>query len=202
MTAMARAAALGGAAGIRLNGPADVRAVARVLSLPLIGLWKDGEDGVYITPTVRHAHAVADAGAAIVAVDATSRPRPDGRAFADTAAALHDRGVYVLADVATFAEGRAAQDLGADAVGTTLSGYTADSPRAEGPDLALVEALAPRLSIPVIAEGRLHTPGHVSSAFDAGAYAAVVGAAITAPAWITRRFAAAAAYPPVQDGAD
>ncbi|WP_179235287.1 hypothetical protein [Streptomyces sp. CS113] len=54
---MARAAADGGAVGVRLNGPGDVRAVAGRLRLPVIDLWKDGSDGVYITSTVRHAPA-------------------------------------------------------------------------------------------------------------------------------------------------
>ncbi|MFF9359657.1 N-acetylmannosamine-6-phosphate 2-epimerase [Streptomyces griseoluteus] len=193
MSAMARAAADGGAAGIRLNGSADVRAVTSALTLPVIGLWKDGDEGVYITPTARHALAVADAGADIVAVDATDRPRPDGRSFRDTVTALHDRGVRVMADIATVTEGLAAQEAGADLVGTTLSGYTEHTPRTDDePDLPLVRALVGRLAIPVIAEGRFHLPHQVAAAFDAGAHAVVVGTAITAPAWITRRFAAEA----------
>ncbi|MGW3863623.1 N-acetylmannosamine-6-phosphate 2-epimerase [Streptomyces sp. NPDC005047] len=191
MSAMAQAAAEGGAAGIRLNGPEDVRAVTRRLALTVIGLWKDGDDGVYITPTARHARAVADAGAHIVAVDATARPRPDGRTFRDTVTELRAHGVRVMADIATLAEGIEAQEAGADLVGTTLSGYTAESRRThDEPDLPLVEALADRLTIPVVAEGRYHLPHHVSAAFAAGAHTVVVGTAITAPTWLTRRFAA------------
>lgn len=193
MTAMARAAAGGGAVGIRANGVDDVQAIASTVPLPVIGLWKDGDSGVYITPTAAHAVAVAEAGACIVAVDGTLRPRPDGRTLADTVAALHARDVLVMADVSTSAEGDAAAAAGADLVSTTLSGYTPDSPSGPEPDLALVEALASRLSVPVVAEGRLHTPDHVSAAFRAGAYSVVVGTAITAPSWITRRFADAAA---------
>ncbi|MFD4260129.1 N-acetylmannosamine-6-phosphate 2-epimerase [Streptomyces sp. NPDC058534] len=194
MTAMAQAAAAdGGAAGIRVTGPADVRAVTRTLPLPVIGLWKDGDDGVYLTPTAQHARAVAVAGADIVAVDATGRPRPDGRTFRDTVTELHARGVRVMADIATLAEGLAAQEAGADLVGTTLSGYTPESRRThDEPDLPLVEALADRLVIPVIAEGRFHLPHQVSAAFAAGAHTVVVGTAITAPTWLTGRFASQA----------
>lgn len=191
MAAMARAAADGGAAGVRLNGLADVSAVSATLPLPVIGLWKDGDDGVYITPTAQHARAVADAGAHIVAVDATDRPRPDGRTFRDTVSEMHARGVRVMADIATLAEGLAAQDAGADLVGTTLSGYTDEPRRApDEPDLPLVEALAGRLAVPLVAEGRFHKPWHVAAAFDAGAHTVVIGTAITAPAWLTRRFVA------------
>ena len=38
MTAMARAAAAGGAAGIRAEGPADIAAIRGAVDLPVIGL--------------------------------------------------------------------------------------------------------------------------------------------------------------------
>ncbi|MEV5084992.1 N-acetylmannosamine-6-phosphate 2-epimerase, partial [Streptomyces sp. NPDC056159] len=60
---LARSAEAGGAAAVRVNGPEVVAAVAAAVTLPVIGLWKDGDTGVYITPTVRHALAVAEAGA-------------------------------------------------------------------------------------------------------------------------------------------
>lgn len=190
MTAMARAAAASGAVGIRANGVEDVRAIRAATDLPLIGLWKDGAEGVYITPTPRHAVAIAEAGSDIVAADATTRPRPDGGGFADTVQAVHQAGALVMADVATVDDGVAAERAGADLVGTTLSGYTGgDAP--DGPDLALVAALSARLDIPVIAEGRVRTPGEAAQARAAGAWAVVVGTAITAPGWITARFAAA-----------
>ncbi|MYV99953.1 nitronate monooxygenase, partial [Streptomyces sp. SID3343] len=97
-------------------------------------------------------------------------------------------GALVLADVATEDEALAAEAAGADAVATTLAGYTPDRARTEGPDLALVEALAGRVSVPVIAEGRYHRPADAAAAIAAGAHAVVVGTAITVPAWITARF--------------
>ncbi|GAA4831156.1 hypothetical protein GCM10023235_01600 [Kitasatospora terrestris] len=193
MAQMAVAAHSGGAAAVRINGPADIAAVRMAVPLPVIGLWKDGEDGPYITPTLEHAMAVADAGADIVALDGTSRPRPDGRSLADTIEALHARGIPVMADVATLEDGLAAAAAGADLVSTTLSGYTPDSPHQPGPDLQLVRALADRLDVPVVAEGRIATPVEAAAALAAGAHTVVVGGAITRPADLTARFAAALA---------
>lgn len=191
MARMALAAAMGGAAAIRANTPADIMAIRAAVDLPIIGLYKEEIPGysVYITPTLAHAGAVATAGAHVVAIDATARPRPQPGSLAGFIAAIHEStGRPVLADVATVAEGLAAQAAGADLVSTTLSGYTADSPRLPGPDLALVQALAGRLQIPLLAEGRYHTPEQVLQALHLGALAVVVGGAITRPQEITRRF--------------
>jgi N-acylglucosamine-6-phosphate 2-epimerase len=193
---MARAAVLGGAAAIRcggVGGAPDVAAVSAAVDVPVLGLTKDGTDGVFITPTLASAHAVLDAGATVVATDGTARPRPDGSTLAQIVAATHDRGALLLADVSTLDEGRAAADAGADLIATTLSGYTAASPRQDGPDVALVTALRAALpTTPLIAEGRYRTPATVAEAFARGATSVVVGTAITDPTWITASFAAAA----------
>jgi len=192
MTAMARAAVLGGAVGIRAEGPDDVQAVRRAVEVPVIGLWKQGTEGVYITPTVDHARAVAEAGAEIVAIDATGRPRPDRSTVPELVAGLRQtHRCLVMADVSTLEEGAAAAEAGADLVGTTLSGYTPYSRQGPGPDLGLVAALAARVEVPVVAEGRITTPAEARAALDAGAWAVVVGGAITRPELITARFAAA-----------
>jgi putative N-acetylmannosamine-6-phosphate epimerase len=192
MACMAVAAWQGGAVGIRANGPDDIRAIHRRVPLSLIGLYKEGTQGVYITPTMRHARAVAEAGANIIALDATPRPRPGGERLADILGGIHDElGCLALADVSTLDEGLAAQAAGADLVSTTLSGYTPNSPRLAGPDLDLVAALAAQLQVPLLAEGRIRTPDEARAALDAGAYAVVVGGAITRPQWITGQFAGA-----------
>lgn len=191
MARMAIAAQQGGAVGIRANSPEDIAAIRAVVSLPIIGLYKVNEPGyeVYITPRLVHARAVFAAGADLVAVDATARPHPEAP---DGAAYIRLLKTHlpcpILADVATCDEGMAAAAAGADLVSTTLSGYTADSPQREAPDLDLVRALAARLSVPVIAEGRIHTPEQAAAALAAGAYAVVVGGAITRPQEITARF--------------
>lgn len=190
MRAVALAVVDGGAAGVRVQGIQDIVAIRAAVGLPLIGLWKDGHDGVFITPTLDHALAVAEAGADIVALDGTQRPRPDGRTLAETVAAVHDRtGKLVMADCSTYDEGLAAADAGADVVGTTLSGYTPYTTKGDGPDLDLVARLAETLDRPVLAEGRIHTPDQAAQAVAAGAWSVVVGTAITHPTTITRWFA-------------
>ncbi|MFE3556200.1 N-acetylmannosamine-6-phosphate 2-epimerase [Streptomyces sp. NPDC059193] len=191
MRRVAMAARDGGAVGIRAQGLDDIRAIRGALDLPLIGLWKDGTEGVYITPTARHALAVLEAGADIVALDATDRPRPDRRPLAASIDAVRAAGGLVMADVSTYEEGVRAAGLGADLVGTTLSGYTPATydRKAAGPDLELVERLAGALDVPVVAEGRIHSPTQAALALEHGAYAVVVGTAITHPTTLTRWFA-------------
>ena len=77
MAAFAQAAEQAGAVGLRVNGEPDIRAVRRISSLPIIGINKQraAEWPVYITPTVEAARQVVQAGAEIVAIDATHRPR-------------------------------------------------------------------------------------------------------------------------------
>lgn len=186
MARIAQSAVIGGAAAIRSQGLGDIRAIARNVSVPQIGLWKVGSEGVFITPTLEHALAVADAGAPIVALDGTRRERPDGRTLERTIRELKQRAdVLVMADAGSVDDGIAAEDSGADIVGTTLAGYTGERPRTTGPDLELVSALSARLSVPLFAEGRIHTPAEARAALDAGAYSVVVGTAITHPASIT-----------------
>ncbi|WP_300682855.1 N-acetylmannosamine-6-phosphate 2-epimerase [Nocardioides sp.] len=194
MTKVAQAVVSGGAVAVRAQGPDHLRAMRAVLDVPLIGLWKDGHDDVFITPTLEHCLEVADTGAEVVALDGTSRPRPDGRTFAETVAALRaQRDVLVMADVSTVEEGVAAAAAGADFVGTTLSGYTAYTTKTEGPDLDLISALVAAIDVPVVAEGRIHTPAQAAEAIRRGAHCVVVGTAITHPSSITSWFATAVA---------
>jgi N-acylglucosamine-6-phosphate 2-epimerase len=190
MTQVAQAAVLGGAAGIRAQGIADIASIRAAVTVPLIGLVKVGHDGVFITPTLDDALAVADAGADVVALDGTGRPRPDGRTFADTVAAVKTRrpGCLLMADVSTYTEGMAAADAGADIVGTTLAGHTDYSYAGAGPDFDTLGRLAADLAVPVLAEGRLHTPALAAEALRRGAHSVVVGTAITHPTSITGWF--------------
>lgn len=188
MMLMAQSAAAGGAVGIRAQGLEDIRLIHRQVRLPQIGLWKVEGDDVFITPTLGHALAVVDAGAEIVAVDGTRRARPDGLTLEQTITEIHRRtGALVMADASDLDDGVAAEDAGADIVGTTLAGYTGTRPPA-GPDIDLVAALASRLQVPVFAEGRIHTPAQAADALRAGAHAVVVGTAITHPTSITSWF--------------
>ena len=185
---------LGGAAAIRCQGLADIAAIKGRCEVPVIGLWKDGHEGVYITPTLRHARACVAAGADIVAIDATDRPRPDGKTVEDTFRPLHEEGVLLMADCATIEDIRRAVDLGFDLVSTTLSHGVAaiDCTMADGPDLPLLRQATEEFpGLPIICEGRVHTPEEARAAIDAGAWAVVVGTAITHPTSITSWFKAA-----------
>lgn len=190
MALMARSAELAGAVAVRAEGPEDVLAARGVVDLPVIGLWKDGSDGVYITPTLEHAAAVTKAGADVVAVDGTDRQRPDGRSLEELVGAIHDTlNRPVLADVSTLQEGISAARAGADMIATTLSGYTPYTGGGHtGPDLGLVSTLSTKLDVPVIAEGRIWTPEQAGEALRRGAWAVTVGTAITRPRLIAERF--------------
>jgi N-acylglucosamine-6-phosphate 2-epimerase len=197
MTQVAQAAVIGGAAAIRAQGLDDITSIRAAVTVPLIGLVKVGHDGVFITPTLDAALAVADAGADVVALDGTGRPRPDGRTFVDTVhefTALRPHSL-LMADVSTYAEGVTAAAAGAHLVGTTLAGHTAYSYTGAGPDFELLERLAADLDVPVLAEGRIHTPTLAAEALRLGAHSVVVGTAITHPSTITSWFVDALRQP-------
>lgn len=195
MTQVALAAVAGGAVAIRGKGLDDLRTMRAVLSVPLIGLVKVGDSGVYITPTLADCLAVAATGADVVALDGTRRPRPDGLTLAQTIAGLRDAypDVLVMADCGSAADAAAAQEAGADLLGTTLAGYTGERAKTEGPDWECVEEIVALAERPVIAEGRIHTPAQAADALARGAWAVVVGTAITHPTTLTRWFADAVA---------
>lgn len=200
LAALAAAAERGGAVGIRANGPENLAAVCAAVRIPVIGIYKVVRPGseVYITPTFEDARCVRQAGdppPAVIALDATPRPRPDGEDWRGLLRRIQtELGALAMADISTFAEGVAAAEAGADIVATTLSGYTpytAQQKASGDPDLALVRQLAQTVSVPVICEGRVHSPQQACAALDAGAFAVVVGTAITAVDWVTQRYVAA-----------
>ncbi|MBA1158761.1 putative N-acetylmannosamine-6-phosphate 2-epimerase [Microvirga mediterraneensis] len=176
-----------GARGLRIEGVANVAAVAAACSIPIIGLVKRdlAETPVRITPWIEDVVALAESGAAIIAFDATDRPRPV--AVGTLIEKIHSLGCLAMADIATIAEARNASALGADLIGTTMSGYTDVAPPPRTPDIRLVwEACG--LGKPVLAEGRYNEPRLAAAAIRAGAAAVVVGSAITRPEHITRWF--------------
>jgi N-acylglucosamine-6-phosphate 2-epimerase len=195
MAAMAQAAEQAGAVGIRAEGAADIMAVRAACSLPIIGIRKrfGGTSDVFITATMTDVTEVVEAGADVVAVDGTLRPRPDGlstAAFLDQVVAV---GIPVMADVDNAAAATAAADRGVHLIATTLAGYTdRESPGPTTPDIDLVASI--RSALPdalIVAEGRYSTPDDLAAAFAAGAYAVVVGTAITDTLDLARRFARA-----------
>ena len=193
MAQVAASAVAGGAAAVRVQGLGDIQASRSAVEVPVIGLWKDGKDGVVITPTFQHAYAVALAGAQIVALDGTRRERPDGLSLAETVTRLHEQtNALVMADCGSLDDASAAVDAGTDIIGTTLAGYTGERPTTDGPDLELISAIrAAGLPAMLVAEGRIHSPAQAAAAREAGADAVVVGTAITHPTTISSWFAEA-----------
>ncbi len=136
MARMALAAQMGGAVAIRANSPRDIRAIRKSVTLPIIGLYKAKISGydVYITPTVKHACQVAAAGADIISIDATRRPRPEGLSLAEFIRRIKaETGCAIMADISTVEEAVCAEESGADMVASTLSGYTSYSPQSSCP---------------------------------------------------------------------
>ena len=180
MAQVAQAVVEGGAAAVRLQGLEDIRQTRKVVDVPIIGLVKEGHEGVYITPTLELCIAVADAGADVVALDATTRPRPDGLTFGETVDKLKKErpDVLIMADCDCMESAQQAVEAGVDVISTTLAGYTEVREKTEGPDL----------EVPLICEGRIHSGADAKAALDTGADTIVVGTAITHPTSITSWF--------------
>lgn len=203
LLAMALSGLNGGGCALRLEGVENIAYIrAKVDALydehiPIVGLTKadisaeDKLSTVYITATFEDARKLAEAGADVIALDATGRKRLDAYSLKETIEKIHsqlDRPVW--ADCATFSEGLNAANCGADIVSTTLYGYTQETalPGTAGPSFELLKELVRHLTIPVILEGRVWNPDEVTQAFEIGAHGVVVGSAITRPQLITERF--------------
>jgi N-acylglucosamine-6-phosphate 2-epimerase len=182
IAAMAQAAVNNGAVAVRIDTPSHIQAVRKKVQVPIIGLWKQiitGSD-VYITPQFHHAVAVAEAGADIIAIDATIRNRPCNEQLADIITLIHQQlNKPVMADVDTYEAAQLAVSLGVDIVGTTLFGYTGSTQKFSPPGWELLTQIIENLDTFVICEGGISSPEMAKKALDLGADAVVVGGAIT-----------------------
>ncbi|MFB8787609.1 MAG: N-acetylmannosamine-6-phosphate 2-epimerase [Potamolinea sp.] len=183
IAAMAEASINQGAVGVRIDSPEHIKAVrSQIPNAPIIGLWKQQLPGseVYITPQFHHAALVAAAGADIIAIDATLRERPGGETVNSLIAQIHDElGKLVMADVDTLENAIAAVSSGADLVGTTLYGYTSQTKHLSPPGFDLLTQIVEKLDVPAICEGGISSPQMALEALKLGAFAVVVGTAIT-----------------------
>ncbi len=194
MGKMAIAAMQGGAAGIRANSHDDIVAIKQEVPLPVIGIVKREypDSPVYITPTLREVSEIVSAGADMIAMDATYRPRPSNvkLEFFVESLRLHFPNQLLMADISTLGEAIEAERIGFDCISTTLVGYT---PYTKGKfiyneDFKLLRDLVSTVKIPVIAEGNILTPEMAKRCLEVGAHSVVVGGAITRPQQITKRF--------------
>lgn len=177
VAAMAKAAIIGGAVGLRIEGIDNLKAVRPHIKEPIIGIVKRDLDGtdIRITPFIEDVIALKEAGADIIAIDGTNRIRPvEITALVET---IHQLGCIAMADCSSFDEGKYCQSLGVEIIGTTLSGYTGGDVPAM-PDLALVARLQQSDCL-VMAEGRYNSPELAKQAIEAGAFCVTVGSAIT-----------------------
>ena len=189
---LAAAALAGGAAGIRADGAEDIRAIRRITDVPIIGIQKvrQGDGRILITPSLEGARELVQAGADMIAIDATERGLRYGAA-ARLRQIEHELKVPALADISNLDEALAAANLGAAFVLSTLRGYTDSTSHVKQFEPHFIEELSTACPVPVIAEGRIHTPEEARQAIAAGAYAVVIGTAITRPGELARRFAVA-----------
>lgn len=203
MARFAMSAVAGGAAAIRANGPEDIREIRKAVTVPILGIWKQmQEDGkVLITPTFESVRELVVAGADMIALDVTCRGQRYG-ALSRLARIRQELRLPVFADIATLEEALAAAEAGADFVLSTMRGFTDDTLNVRSFDLPFIRELVRRGPAPVIAEGRIEAPEQARAALEAGAYAVVVGSAITRPVTIARRFADALATLATEGGED
>lgn len=195
MLLLADAAVLGGACGFRANTPPNVKIIKdKYPDYPMIGIYKivEGDNPVYITPTLAAVEELIRLGSEIVAIDATHRKNARGTYAWEL---IHDiKEKYpdqiVMADIATIEDARYASKAGADIIATTLSGYTESSKDyAHKANIELIRKIKEeKLTEFIIAEGKLWELADVQAAFEAGANTVVIGTAVNAPAAITRRF--------------
>lgn len=195
MGRMAYAAFLGGAKGIRANSVADIIEIKKTVNLPIIGIIKKvyGDCPVFITPTMAEIDALCEEGVEIIALDATTRIRPDGKTIREVFPEIRKKypNQIFMADCSSYDDVKVAAELGFDCLGSTLAGYTEETKEKKLPDIELIRRMVTDFELPVIAEGGISTPEELKEVFEQGVHAAVVGSAITRPMEITKRFLSA-----------
>ena len=193
MYLMARAAKQAGAKMIRTSSARDIMEIKEETGLPVIGLIKREYPGYTgrITMTMREVDECMEAMADIVSIDCTFNERGDGLTPGEFLAKVKEKypNIIIMADCATLEEAVTAYEAGADLVGSTMNGYTPQTRDCKGePNYELVRDMVAALPCPVIAEGRVHTPEQARKMLQLGAWAVVVGGAITRPLEIATRF--------------
>ncbi len=192
MPLFAEAAKRAGAVGIRANSVRDIKEIKAQVDLPIIGIIKKDypETKQYITVSMDEVDALVEVGVDIIALDATLRKRYDGRSLDEYVNEIKEKypDQLLMADIATYEEGLNASRLGFDFIGTTLSGYTEESKDAPAPNFNLVKKLSEDSQVPIIAEGQVSQPEDARRMLEEGAYAVVVGGAITRPQQIAEKF--------------
>ena len=194
MGRMALAAKVGGASGIRANTKEDIKEIQTQVELPIIGIVKrDYEDSeIYITPTMKEVDELMEVKPEIIAMDATSSTRPEGKTLDEIFHEVKKKypNQLFMADCSTVEEAVYADALGFDFIGTTMVGYTKQSEgdKIEENDFEILRTIVSKVKHKVIAEGNINTPEKAKRVLELGAYSVVVGSIITRPQLITKSF--------------
>jgi len=189
VTMFAKAAIAGGAAGIRSEGIEKTKMILESVNVPVIGLIKSKfDDGsVRITGSFSDVDKLSAIGCPIIAIDGTFRKR-DGLTGPEFIRRIKSEfNALIMADIAKEDEAIECEKAGADFISTTLNGYTpsTEADKVYSPNFELVKLLLQKLKKPVVAEGRINSPEAAKKMIELGAYAVVVGSAITRPHIIT-----------------
>ncbi len=194
MGRMALAAKEGGASGIRANSVEDITEIKKTVDLPVIGIIKKEypDSDVYITPTMKEIDELVNAGAEIIALDATLRPRPENVQINDFFKKIKEKypKQLFMADISTLEEAKNAEEIGFDFIGTTLHGYTEETKNQNiaNENFKFLKQILDTIKVPVIAEGKIDTPEKARVVLELGVLCVVVGGAITRPQLITKSF--------------
>jgi len=184
----AKASLQSGAAALRLQGANNIDFIKERTGALVIALikrkYKDCDP--YITPTEKEVDELLHTTCEVIAVDGTLRERPTP--IVQLVRRIHYAGRLAMFDCDSIESIDAAIRAGADLIGTTLSGYTENSPKQSAPDLQLLREAAklgfgkdPTKGPILIAEGRFQDRWQVDAALRIGAFAVTVGGAINDP---------------------
>lgn len=192
MVLMAKAAIEAGAIGIRAQGVVDIQQIKNTFDVPVIGIIKRNYPNYdsYITATMQEVDELVEVGSDIIALDATFCQRGDGLTINEFVQQIKKKypNQLLMADISTLEEGLNAAAIGFDLIGTTMNGYTPHTKEQTRVNYDLMKQLVEQTNIPIVAEGKIHTPEDLAKAFEQGIFTAVVGGAITRPKEIAQRF--------------
>lgn len=192
VVALARVAVIGSANAVRIEAVKNVAAVREAVAVPVIGITKIAQQGtdVYITPSLGNLRKRCQAGADMVAFDATKFPRPSS--VPDLIAEIHRAGRIAMANISDLETQRKQWMRARILWGPRFPATRRTSRRAGRPILFSCARFHPRGSLS-FRGARTWEPAEARLTIGYGAMFVVVGSAITRPDAITRRFADAVA---------
>lgn len=190
---MAKAAVWAGACALRINGVDNVKKIKSLFDIPVIGLVKvfRTDTEVFMTPTMNEVEQLIEAKADVIAIDGTDR-LIDNHPAMNIIVEIKKKypNVLILADVRDEVDAVQSLELGADMVAPTFYRFKKDAKSTDLPDWEMFAKMCRACKDKgiVLMEGKIWTPDDAIRALHYGAYAVVVGSAITRPHLIARRF--------------